>query len=304
MPELRFEDRVVVITGAGQGLGRTYAEALARRGAKLVVNDLGGGPDGSGSDASLAEQVAQALRALGADAVANTDSVVDGARIVQQAMDTFGRLDVVINNAGVLRDRAFHNMTVEDWDTVIEVHLRGAFTVTRAAWPILRGRGYGRIVMTTSGAGVYGNFGQANYSAAKLALFGLARSLAIEGTARNILVNTIAPVAASRLTAPVMPPSLLRALKPEAVMPLVVYLASEECRDTGQLFEVGGGVVSRLRWQRSRGSRFQPGFAPEELAAVWAAVQDFTASDNPETVADSFAPVCQHTGVAFSLGRQ
>jgi 3-hydroxyacyl-CoA dehydrogenase/3a,7a,12a-trihydroxy-5b-cholest-24-enoyl-CoA hydratase len=304
MPELRFEGRVAVITGAGQGLGRAYAEALARRGAKLIVNDLGGRPDGSGSDASLAEQVAQALKGLGADAFANTDSVVDGAKIVQQAMDIFGRLDVVINNAGVLRDRAFHNMAVEDWDKVMEVHLRGAFAVTRAAWPIMRDRGYGRIVMTASGAGVYGNFGQANYSAAKLALFGLARSLAIEGSARNILVNTIAPIAASRLTETVMPPALLWVLKPEAVMPLVVYLASEECRETGQLFEVGGGVVSRLRWQRSRGSRFQRGFTPEELAAAWPAVQDFTTSDNPETVADSFAPICQHAGVAFSFGRQ
>jgi 3-hydroxyacyl-CoA dehydrogenase/3a,7a,12a-trihydroxy-5b-cholest-24-enoyl-CoA hydratase len=304
MPELRFEDRVVVITGAGQGLGRTYAEALARRGAKLVVNDLGGRPDGSGSDASLAEQAAQALRGLGADAVANTDSVVDGGRIVQQAMDTFGRLDIVINNAGVLRDRAFHNMSLGDWDAVIDVHLRGAFAVTRAAWPILRERSYGRVVMTASGAGVYGNFGQANYSAAKLALFGLARTLAIEGLARNILVNTIAPVAASRLTETVMPPSLLRVLKPEAVMPLVVYLASEQCRETAQLFEVGGGVVSRLRWQRSRGSGFRPDFTPEELAAAWPIIQDFSASDSPETVADSFAPICQHAGVPFSFGRQ
>jgi (3R)-3-hydroxyacyl-CoA dehydrogenase / 3a,7a,12a-trihydroxy-5b-cholest-24-enoyl-CoA hydratase / enoyl-CoA hydratase 2 len=304
MPELRFEDRVVVITGAGQGLGRAYAEALGRRGAKLVVNDLGGRSDGSGSDAGLAEQVARALKGLGVEAVANTDSVVDGARIVQQAMDTYGRLDVVINNAGVLRDRAFHNMTAEDWDTVLEVHLRGSFAVTRAAWPILRERGYGRVVMTASGAGVYGNFGQANYSAAKLALFGLARSLAIEGAGKNILVNTIAPVAASRLTESVMPPSLLRVLKPEAVMPLVVYLASGQCRETGQLFEVGGGVVSRLRWQRSRGSRLQHDFTPEDLAAAWAAVQDFSASDYPETVADSFAPICQHAGVPFSFGRQ
>lgn len=304
MPELRFEGRVAIITGAGQGLGRTYAEALARRGAKLIVNDLGGRPDGSKSDPSLAEQAAQALRGLGAEVIANTDSVVDGARIVQQAMDTFGRLDVVINNAGVLRDRAFHNMTVDDWDTVMEVHLRGAFAVTRAAWPLMRERSYGRIVMTASGAGVYGNFGQANYGAAKLALFGLARSLAIEGAAKNILVNTIAPIAASRLTETVMPPALLRVLKSEAVMPLVVYLVSEECRESGQLFEVGGGVVSRLRWQRSRGPRFQRGFTPEELAAAWAAIQDFTESDNPETVADSLAPICQHAGVGVSFGRQ
>jgi 3-hydroxyacyl-CoA dehydrogenase/3a,7a,12a-trihydroxy-5b-cholest-24-enoyl-CoA hydratase len=304
MAGLGFEDRVVVITGAGQGLGRSYAEALARRGARLVVNDLGGRPDGSGADAGLAEEVAAALRGLGAEAVANTDSVVDGAKIVQQAMDVFGRVDAVINNAGVLRDQAFHKMSAEDWDTVIDVHLRGAFAVTRAAWPILRERGYGRIVMTASGAGVYGNFGQANYSAAKLALFGFARSLAVEGAAKNVLVNTIAPVAASRLTATVMPAALLEVLKPEAVTPLVVYLASEACADTGQLFEVGGGVISRLRWQRSRGAAFAPGFTPEVLAAAWGAVQDFSGGDHPETVADSFAPIARHTGVALALSRQ
>lgn len=306
MAEVRFDDRVIIVTGAGQGLGRAYVEALAQRGAALVVNDLGGSPSGGGGDPGVAESLAAELQARGVRAVANTDSVLDGARIVEQAMDAFGRVDGVVNNAGVLRDQAFHKMSDEDWDAVVGVHLRGAFAVTRAAWPVMRAQGYGRIVMTASGAGVYGNFGQANYSAAKLGLYGFARSLAVEGAAKDIHVNTIAPVAASRLTAGVMPPQMLEVLKPEAVAPLVLWLLSEACEATGQLFEVGGGVIARLRWERSAGAGFAPdsGFTPEDVAAAWSRIQDFAAGDHPDNVADSFAPIARNTGVDLNLSRQ
>jgi 3-hydroxyacyl-CoA dehydrogenase/3a,7a,12a-trihydroxy-5b-cholest-24-enoyl-CoA hydratase len=304
MSHIRFDGRAVLITGGGNGLGRAYAKAFAARGAKLLVNDLGGLAGGAGQDPAVAQSVVDEIRAAGGEAVANADSVENGARIVQSALDHFGRVDVVINNAGILRDAVFHKMSEEDWLAIWRVHLHGAFQVTRAAWPHLRTQGYGRIVMTASGAGVYGNFGQANYSAAKLGLFGLAQTLAIEGRARNILVNTIAPVAASRLTETVLPQEALAVIKPELVVPLVLLLGSDACSSTGQLFEVGGGCIARLRWERSKPLVFPAGegFSPEQVATQWQAIQSFSGGDHPATVADSFELIARHAGVNLELG--
>src|SRR5256885_12700173 len=184
--ELRFDGKVVVVTGAGQGLGRSHALLFARRGAKVVVNDLGGSHTGSGKSSAAADKVVAEIKELGGNAVANYDSVEDGDKIVKTAVDAFGRIDIVINNAGILRDTTFHKMTREDWDLIFKVHVLGAFRVTHAAWPLMREQGYGRIIFTTSAAGLYGNFGQANYSAAKLALVGLTQTLALEGDKKNI----------------------------------------------------------------------------------------------------------------------
>ena len=193
--ELRFDGRVAIITGAGGGLGRAYALLFAARGASVVVNDLGGGMHGEGAGTSAADRVVDEIIAAGGQAVANYDSVEDGERIVQTALDAFGRVDILVNNDGILRDASFHKMTEADWEKIYRVHLYGGFKVTHAIWPYLRDQGYGRVIMTSSAAGLYGNFGQANYGSAKLGLLGLANSLAVEGEKRNVLVNTIAPLA-------------------------------------------------------------------------------------------------------------
>ena len=308
MKELRFDGRVAVITGAGGGLGRAYARLLAARGAAVVVNDLGGGRHGDGAATSAADQVVAEIAEAGGEAVANYDSVEDGARIIQTALDTFGRLDIVINNAGILRDTSFHKMTADDWERIYRVHLYGGFQVTHAAWPILRDQGYGRIVMTSSAAGLYGNFGQANYGSAKLGLLGLANSLAVEGRKRNVLVNTIAPLAGSRLTETILPPEMVAALRPEYVAALVAWLCHERFIETGQVFEVGAGWAARVRWQRARGL-FLPldaATTPEAVAEQWAVVNDFADSTYPETPTDSFAPVVENLqrGATPAAGEQ
>ena len=300
---MRFEDRVAIVTGAGGGLGRTYALLLASRGAKVVVNDLGGSAFGQGADAAPADKVVAEIQEMGGTAVANYDSVENGDKIVQAALDHFGRVDIVTNNAGILRDTSFHKMTEQDWELIYRVHLYGSFKVTHAAWPYLREQQYGRVIMTTSAAGIYGNFGQANYSAAKLGLLGLANTLAIEGEKRNIHVNTIAPLAGSRLTETVLPQEMVAALKPEYVAPLVAYLCHENCEVTGQLFEVGAGWVSHLRWQRSKGAFFpvsQP-IMPEQIGEQWAVVDDFAEAENPVTVMDSFTPITRNLQNARNL---
>lgn len=301
---LRFEDRVVIVTGAGNGLGRSHALDFARRGAKVVVNDLGGGIAGGGASVSVAQAVVDEIRELGGEAVANTDSVEQGDKIVQTAMDCFGRVDVVVNNAGVLRDVSFAKMTEADWDIIYRVHLYGSYSVSRAAWPHMREAGYGRIVMTTSIAGIYGNFGQANYAAAKLGIFGLAQTLAIEGASRNILCNTIAPTAGSRLTATVLPKEVTEALKPEYVTPAAVLLSHENCPVTGKLFEVGGGWVCQTRWEQTQGVFFQDDFSAEDLFNRWDDATSFVNSRHVEQLSDSKNGMEERLGERVALAPQ
>ena len=249
LDRMRFDDRVAIITGAGAGLGRAYALELTRRGARIVVNDLGGARDGSGAGASApADKVVEEIKALGGEAVANYDNVATpqgGENIVQTALDAFGRVDILVNNAGILRDKSFLKMEPENWKAVMDVHLNGAYHVTRPAMALMKESGYGRIVMTTSAAGLYGNFGQTNYSAAKMGLVGLMNTLKLEGKKYNIKVNTVAPIAASRLTEDVMPPELFEKSKPEFVTPMVMYLCSDKCRESGAIFNSGMGYFNR-----------------------------------------------------------
>ncbi len=247
--KVRFDDRVAVVTGAGAGLGRVYALELAKRGAKVVVNDLGGPRDGSGEGSTrAADQVVEEIKALGGQAVANYDSVSTpegGQAIIQTAVDAFGRVDILINNAGILRDKTLAKMEPESWRAVLDVHLNGAYHVTRPAFLKMRENGYGRIIMTTSAAGLFGNFGQSNYSAAKLGLVGFMNTLKLEGEKHHIKVNTVAPIAATRLTEDVLPPDLFEKLKPEFVAPIVLYLCSEGCKENGAVFNAGIGYFSR-----------------------------------------------------------
>lgn len=296
--DMRFDDRVVIVTGAGNGLGRSHALEYGRRGAKVVVNDLGGSVFGAGASVSVAQAVVDEIKAAGGEAVANCDSVEDGDKIVQAALDTYGRVDVVVNNAGILRDASFAKMSDEDWDLVYRVHLLGSFRVSKAAWGYMREARYGRIIMTSSVAGIYGNFGQANYSAAKLAVYGLAQTLAIEGEARNIRVNAIAPTAGSRLTATVLPQDVRDVLKPEYVTPAVVLLTHEGCMETGKLFEVGGGWVSQTRWEQTQGVFFENDFGVEELQQSWGEATSFQNSRHAEKIGES------KTGIEERLGRE
>ena len=289
---LDFNDKVVVVTGAGNGLCRSHALLFAALGARIVVNDLGGSGKGEGSDANVADSVVAEIKASGGDAVANPDSVTNGDKIVQCAMDHFGQVDIVINNAGILRDKSFHKMSDDDWDLVYQVHLQGAFKVSRAAFPYMRDQAYGRFVMTTSAAGIYGNFGQANYSAAKLALHGLSQTIAIEGRSKNINSNTIGPVAASRMMGTVMTDDAMELLKPECVSPLVAWLSHETCNATGELFEVGAGWMSQVRWQRSQGAYFDPkGFSIDDVANAWDIVKDFSDPIYPSSIGLTFKAI-------------
>lgn len=297
---LRFDGKVALVTGAGRGLGRAHARLLAARGARVVVNDLGTSGSGSGADASAAQAVVDEIRAASGEAVANGDSVTEGARIVQAALDHFGRLDIVVNNAGFLRDVAFHKMTPADWSELYEVHLLGAFRILHAAWPGMRERGYGRIVNTSSAAGIYGNFGQVNYGTFKLALHGMTQPLAVEGRAKNILVNTIAPAADSRLTRTVMTAEQLAPMRAELVSPLVGWLCHEDCRDTGGLYEVGGGYVAKVRWERSGGAVLDLSGqdSVEQVAAAWARITGFEASEHPASFGEAMAPFARIMGGA------
>ncbi|XP_034452916.1 peroxisomal multifunctional enzyme type 2 [Hippoglossus hippoglossus] len=291
---LSFEGRVVLVTGAGGGLGREYALAFAERGASVVVNDLGADTKGGGKSSAAADKVVEEIRAKGGNAVANYDSVEDGEKLIQTTVDAFGRLDVVVNNAGILRDRSFARTSDLDWDLIQRVHLRGSFLVTRAAWNHMKNQKFGRIIMTASAAGIYGNFGQANYSAAKLGLLGLANTLAIEGSKYNIHCNTIAPVAGSRLTETIMPPDLVASLKSEYVAPLVLWLCHDQCQENGGLFEVGAGWIGKLRWERSQGRILRRKNQPMSVEAVrdqWDKICDFTDATKPSSVQESLSSI-------------
>ncbi|MEO7836711.1 MAG: SDR family oxidoreductase [Acidimicrobiales bacterium] len=248
MAELGFDGKVAIITGGGGGLGRSHALDLAKRGALVVVNDLGGATDGTGGSHTAAQIVVDEITAAGGEAVANYDTVATpegGQAIVQTAVDAFGRVDIIVNNAGILRDTSFKNMTPDQLNPVLDVHLRGAFHVTQPAWQLMRDQGYGRIVNTSSGAGIFGNFGQTNYGAAKMGLVGFTRVLAVEGARNNIRANAIAPVARTRMTEELLG-TLAEALAPELVTPIVTYLAHESCTVTGEVYSVGGGRVARV----------------------------------------------------------
>jgi NAD(P)-dependent dehydrogenase (short-subunit alcohol dehydrogenase family) len=277
MAELRFDGRVAVVTGAGQGLGRQHALELAARGAKVVVNDLGGALDGSGSSTGPAATVVEEITKNGGEAVANTDNVAtpEGAQaIVQAALDAFGRIDIVVNNAGILRDKSFKNMAPEEFDQVIAVHLRGSFLVTHAAWPHLREQAYGRVVMTTSPAGLFGNFGQANYSSAKMGLVGLTKTLAAEGAKYNIKVNAIAPIAWTRMTEELFPPEYKDKLSVELVTPVVAWLAHETNEGTGETYSVGGGRIARVFVAEGPGYTQQGGLSVEDVRDNWQQINE------------------------------
>lgn len=281
--EIRFDGRVAVITGAGGGLGRTYALELARRGAKVVVNDFGSARDGSGAGSNTpAEKVVAEIKSFGGEAVANFDNVATpegGEAIVQTALKSFGKVDILINNAGILRDKGILKMEPDHWRAVIDVHLSGAYHVTKPAFAAMRENGYGRIVMTTSAAGLYGNFGQTNYSSAKMGLVGFMNTLKLEGVKYNIKVNTIAPIAASRLTDDILPPDLLDNMKPEFVSPLVAYLCSEQCPVTGNIYNAGMGYYNRAAVMTGQGVVIGGGKsmpAVEDVAAGWEKISDMT----------------------------
>ncbi len=312
---IRFDDRVAIVTGAGAGLGKVYALELAKRGAKVVVNDLGGARDGRGEGSSSpADQVVEEIKALGGEAVASYDSVATvegGQAIVNKAIERYGRLDILINNAGILRDRSIGKMSGEDWEQVLAVHLSGAYNVTRPAFLKMREGGYGRIVMTTSAAGLFGNFGQSNYSAAKMGLVGLMNTLKLEGEKYDIKVNTISPIAATRLTEDVLPPDLFEKLKPEFVAPLVLYLCSKECEETGMVFNAGMGYFNRAAIVSGPGAVVgdgKVGPSVEEIHRNWDAIHNLSGANEyyNATVAlspfmDVFSPKAEATAAAEGL---
>jgi NAD(P)-dependent dehydrogenase (short-subunit alcohol dehydrogenase family) len=275
------QDRVVVVTGAGGGLGRDYALTLAREGASVVVNDLGGARDGSGAGSAMADRVVAEIKDAGGRAVANYDSVADqdgAANIIKTALDEFGKVDGVVSNAGILRDGTFHKMTFENWDAVLKVHLYGGYQVIRAAWPHFREQSFGRVVVATSTSGLFGNFGQANYGAAKLGLVGLINTLAQEGAKYSIKANALAPLAATRMTEDILPPEVLQNLTPEFVAPVVAYLCTEEVPDTGSVFIVGGGKVQRTALFQNEGVTFKTPPSVDEVAAHWTQIDDLSAA--------------------------
>ncbi|KAH6660722.1 Fox2 protein [Truncatella angustata] len=280
--QLRYDDQVVVVTGAGGGLGKAYATFFGSRGAKVVVNDLGGSFKGEGNSTKAADVVVDEIKKAGGQAVANYDSVENGDKIIETAVKTFGRIDILINNAGILRDVSFKNMSDNDWDLIMKVHVKGAYKCARAAWPHFRKQKYGRVINTASAAGLFGSFGQCNYSAAKLAQVGFTETLAKEGAKYNIISNVIAPIAASRMTETVMPPDVLENLRPEWVVPLVAVLVHKtNTTENGSIFEVGGGHIAKLRWERSSGLllKADDSYTPGAVLKQWSKVTDFS---NPQ----------------------
>lgn len=286
---IEFQGKVAVVTGAGNGLGKAHAMLLASRGAKVVVNDYGASIRGEGNDQAAADIVVSAIKNAGGIAVANYNSVEDGDQLIETAIKEFGRIDIVINNAGFLRDTSFHKMTENDWSSIMNVHLNGSFRVARAAWPYMREQRFGRIVNTASAAGIYGNFGQVNYSAAKLALHGMTQALAIEGKNRNIHVNTVAPAAASRLTDTVISREQTKALRADLVSPIVAYLCHENSTETGSLFEAGAGWFGKLRWERTKGKNLGNVVTPEDVEENWGEITSFEDATHPDNISSAFA---------------
>ncbi|HTC68262.1 MAG TPA: SDR family NAD(P)-dependent oxidoreductase [Acidothermaceae bacterium] len=303
MTQMGFAGRVAIVSGAGGGLGRAHALELARRGAKVVVNDLGGSLDGAGSSDTAARRVVEEIEALGGHAVANHDSVATaagGQAIVDAALEAFGRVDILVNNAGILRDKAFHKMDAQTFDAVIDVHLKGAFYVTQPAFALMRAQGYGRIVNTTSASGLYGNFGQANYGAAKAGLLGLTRVLAIEGEGHGIKVNAIAPIAATRMTVDVLG-NLSETVLPESVSPVVAYLAHEDCAVNGHVYSVAGGRVSRIFVAETIGAVLAD-LTPEGIRDELARIEDADGYLVPESLSEATSIIAVAVGAEVTGG--
>ena len=297
MSELSFEGQVAIVTGAGGGLGRHYALALAARGARVVVNDVGASLSGEGSDDGPAQRVAAEIRDAGGEAVADTHTVATaegGERIVAAALEAFGRVDILVNNAGVLRDKAFHNMAPELLDPVLDVHLKGAFNVTRPAWSRMREQNYGRVLMATSNSGLLGNFGQSNYGAAKMGLVGLTRVLAAEGARHDIRVNAIAPLARTRMTEALLGP-LAGKLAPELVAPVAVWLVHRDVPVTGEVYSAAGGRVARFFIGLTPGYH-KADLTPEDVRDHFDQVRDETGYSVPAGPADEIARLLEAWG--------
>ena len=294
MADIGYDGKVAIITGAGGGLGRQHALEMAKRGARLVINDLGGSVSGEGGDKGPADHVVEEIIALGGEAVADGNSVATaegGEAIVKTAVDAFGTVDIVINNAGILRDKTFHNLTPELLEPVLDVHLKGAFYVTIPAWKIMREKSYGRVVNTSSNSGILGNFGQANYGAAKMGLVGLTRVLANEGRKYNIGVNAIAPVAKTRMTEDLLG-AFGDALDPALVTPLVAHLASEACDVTGEVYSAAGGIISRFFIGLTPGY-YNPELTVEDVAAHWDQIRDVEGYSIPEGPQDELKKIVE-----------
>lgn len=280
--DIRFDNRVAIVTGAGIGLGRSYALHLASRGARVVVNDIGGSMDGSGRSEMPAQKVVDEIKTLGAEAIANYSDIStnEGAGdIVKAAVDAYGTVDILINSAGILRDKSFAKMDLKDFEKVLAVHLLGTVYMTKAVYPIMAEKNYGRIVNTTSAAGLYGNFGQSNYGAAKMGIVGFMNTIKHEGEKHNILINTVAPIAATRMGEGVYPAAVLSALKPELIAVLVSYLSSEDCSVSGEIIAAGGGYYAKVQVVESPGVRFKP-----------------TDTVTPEMIAEKFSDITNMEG--------
>lgn len=284
---IRFDDRVAIVTGAGVGLGRSHALGLAARGAKVVVNDLGAATDGSGTSSDAALSVVEEIKAAGGQAMAHGADVSDAEGVddmVKQAMATWGRIDIVVNNAGILRDKTFGKLSLDDFRKVVDVHLMGSATVSHACWPIMREQGYGRIVLTSSGSGLYGNFGQSNYGAAKAAMMGLMNVLHIEGARDNIRVNVLAPTAATRMTEALIPADALALMAPETITPGLLYLVSEDAPSRVML-GAGAGCFAQTRVYETQGITLTGDITPEDVAERFA---DVANPEGQEELANAF----------------
>ncbi len=276
---IEFNNKVAIVTGAGGGIGKEHALELARRGAKVVVNDLGGSVDGSGAS-DAAEEVVELIKSEGGEAISNGASVTDldaVKNMVQQTMDEWGRIDILVNNAGILRDKSFHKVSIEDFNLVMDVHFQGSLNCTHSIFPIMREQEYGRIIFTSSASGVYGNFGQTNYGSAKMAMIGLMNTLKLEGQNKNIFTNSITPVAYTRMTEGLIPEDFGKNLKSEYITPAVIYLASDQAPN-GAIIAAGAGVFSRINIQESMGVSLGTGedMTPENIHANWDKISDMT----------------------------
>ena len=295
---IRYDGQVAIVTGAGQGLGRCHAIELARRGARVVVNDLGGATDGTGGSSAAARAVVAEIEAAGGEAIANSANVAKPEAVeamAEEAMERWGRVDILINNAGILRDKSFAKCSLEDFRVVLEVHLMGSINCTKAVWEIMREQSYGRIVMTTSSTGLYGNFGQTNYGSAKMGVVGAMNTLAQEGAKYNIKVNTLAPTAGTRMTEGLIPPAAFEMLTPEKVTPAVLYLVSEQA-PTRTIIAAGAGCYSVVKIHETRGAYLEPEQqTPEGIAANWDAISNTEGETVPQA---GFEQTVKFSGLA------